>query len=97
MSVFSNLKWIKIYFKLSPIFDELGRELGMKFSWNLVFQIAATVVQGANMLGGILPPKAQGIITAGVTVLQAVVGLLAHFVNPDGTSAKTAYVPTVEK
>lgn len=40
-----------------------------------------------------LPPKAQAIGVAGLSAAQGVAGALAHYYNPDGTSAATPYVP----
>lgn len=68
----------------------------MKFSWNLITQVLGTIVQGANAVGGILPPDIKVTVALGVGVIQAIVALIAHFSNPDGTSAKSMYIPPAE-
>ena len=88
--MFRNLR---IYLKLRPYLTELGKEVHMKFSWNLVIQILGTIGQGLNAVGGMLPPKSQVLVASALAIIQGVSGLIAHFSNPDGTKATTAYTP----
>lgn len=64
----------------------------MKVSVNMVLQLAALIAQAANQVYDLLPE--QGKFWAAVTIAaaQGITGVLAHFVNPDGTSAKKPYV-----
>lgn len=64
----------------------------MKFSFNLVFQIAAIIVSLGTVLSGIVPASWQPAIIAVVTIAQSIVALGAHQVNPDGTPASRAYM-----
>jgi len=63
----------------------------MKLSINLVFQACALVVQYGNQASGFVPPKAQMWVALAVGIAQGVVGWRAHYFNPDGTPAATAY------
>lgn len=64
----------------------------MKFSLNVVFQIAAVIAQVLTMISGLVPPSWQPAIHVILTIVQAVVSFGAHFNNPDGTPATRAYV-----
>jgi hypothetical protein len=75
----------------------------MKFSFNVnaMIQCLATALQFANMANDLpLPPKAKGYVTVAIGVIQSISGLLAHFKNPDGSSAKepwsTGTTPTAQ-
>ena len=65
----------------------------MKFSWNVIAQAIATAIQGANAIGTILPHDHQVAIALGIGAVQAIVAFIAHFKNPDGTTAKVAWQP----
>jgi len=65
----------------------------MKRWWNVAFQAVATGTQIYTMFGAFVPPKHQGSVTLGLSLAQAVVGVLAHNVNPDGTPSSQPYVP----
>jgi hypothetical protein len=67
----------------------------MKFSWQLVVQVIASICQVLNFASGVVPVKYQPIVLFVLTVLQAVTGLISHYYNPDGTRATTAYVAKV--
>ena len=93
------IKEIKLYFKLRPILKQLTTQFqnlekpNVKLSVNAVIQICGTLLQVVNALGVIFPQDSSGqrwILAAGAAI-QGIVGVLAHFSNPDGTSAKTAY------
>jgi hypothetical protein len=96
MSVISNIKYIKLYFKISPLIDQLQREFTMKLSTNMVIQVVATLAQLVNQLGGVVPVKYQTVILAVLSGVQGVTAAISHFSNPDGTPAKVAYVPPAE-
>jgi hypothetical protein len=63
------------------------------FSVNIAVQVVAFVLQALNQLMPIVPAKYQLWVTFAIAVAQAVSALLAHFVNPDGSSAKLPYTP----
>jgi hypothetical protein len=89
----TTLKEIRLYFKLRPYIAQLQKEMTMKLSTNMVVQVIATAVQAANAASPMFTPKVQGSIAAVVGVLQAISACIAHFSNPDGTPATTAYKP----
>ncbi len=60
--------------------------------FTIVFQGIAIVLQLWSALGGVVPPKYQALAAGVIGVLQAIQGTLAHYYNPDGTPAATAYV-----
>ena len=62
----------------------------MKFSFNLLVQVLSIAVQVGNELTSVLPPKYHAAFALGVGALQGVVGLLAHFSNPNGTPVTPA-------
>ena len=64
----------------------------MRLSLNIVIQILMLVCQAYNQISGMLPQEAREIATLVMGVIQAVAALLAHYRNPDGTPAATAYV-----
>ena len=92
----SNIKYIKLYFRISPLLDDLKGELKMKLSVNVILQILATLMQIVNQMGGLVSPRYQTLVLGILSVAQAAIGVVAHFVNPDGTSAKVAYEPGVK-
>jgi hypothetical protein len=68
----------------------------MKFSlnFNLVLQTLGGILQFINMFGTAIPAKYQSYVAAVVTAIQALLAIVAHFNNPDGTPATVAYVKT---
>ena len=84
---------LRAWIKFRPIINQLNLEVHMKFSWNLVVQILGTVGQGLNQASVFATTeKSRTGIALGVGVLQAVAALIAHYSNPDGTSASSPYV-----
>jgi hypothetical protein len=84
--------WLRLGMKLRPVFREMERMKGMKFSVNFVIQALALVAQAAMQTSEILPPKGKFWASVIVAATQGIAGVLAHFVNPDGTPAKQPYV-----
>jgi hypothetical protein len=64
----------------------------MKFKLNTVVQVIGVGLQLYNQYGGMVPTKYQPAAAAIVGAIQGIVALMAHFSNPDGTAAATAYV-----
>ena len=65
----------------------------MKRFTNILLQIVGTATSAYTVFGGFVPPKYQGQLVTGVSLAQGIAALVAHHYNPDGTNAKTAYVP----
>jgi hypothetical protein len=59
---------------------------------NIGLQLLGLLAQYGNYALDIVPPKYKGLAAAIIGLLQAIVAITAHGVNPDGTSATTAYV-----
>lgn len=85
------LKEIRMYWRLRPYINQLKELFAMKFSVNILIQILATIAQALNQIGDLFPPDHRMTVTLIIGVIQAVVALMAHFKNPDGTSAKLPY------
>ena len=64
----------------------------MKLSVNAVIQALALAAQGLNQISGFIPPKFQFWIMIALSAIQGVTGVLAHFVNTDGTPQSVAKV-----
>jgi hypothetical protein len=60
---------------------------------NIVIQACAMALQYLNVLLPIAPEKYKVWITVSIALVQATVAGLAHYSNPDGTPATTAYKP----
>lgn len=69
----------------------------MTLIFNILFQVAAVLVQGANMLTSLTPPKYQGVVFLLVGIAQVLVAYRAHYFNPDGTPSTVAYVKPPKK
>ena len=64
----------------------------MKFSVNVAIQMLALVMQGLNSTADLLPGKGKFWAMVGMSAVQGLTAVLAHFVNPDGTPAKAPYI-----
>ncbi len=64
----------------------------MTIKVHAILQSLLSVLQVASVYGGAFP-KAQPYITLGLTVVQAGLAFIAHYVNPDGTPASVGYIP----
>lgn len=65
--------------------------------FNILVQAVGTAGSAWTLFGGYVPPKVGGWVVTGLTAAQAVVGIIAHQYNPDGTPATNAYVPPPAK
>ena len=86
------IRELRIWWALRPVVDALRGELRMKLSWSLVLQIGGTVTQGLNALGTFADTKdAKFWIASALALVQMIVGVAAHYSNPDGTPARVAW------
>ena len=93
MGIISKLKLARIVYNTwNKVSNELERKNGMKLSVNSIIQTLMLAMQGLNQASDVLPPKAKFWAMLAISAMQGVVGIMAHFVNPDGTSAKVAYI-----
>ena len=84
----ANSTWNKITNQL-----EGEKNKGMKLSANTIIQTLMLAMQGLNQASDVLPPRGKFWAMIAMSGIQGVVGVMAHFVNPDGTSSKVAYLP----
>lgn len=85
------IREIRILLALRPIYKKLGETMKLNFSWHMITQVVALAIQGANAIGGIMPEHQQAIALV-IGAIQAIMGALAHFTNPDGTPASQPFV-----
>lgn len=64
----------------------------MKFSVNVAIQMLALVAQGLNATMELLPGRGRFWAMVGLSAVQGVAAVLAHFANPDGTPAQAPYI-----
>lgn len=64
----------------------------MKFSVNVAIQMLALVGQGLNATMELLPGRGRFWAMVGLSAVQGVAAVLAHFANPDGTPAQAPYI-----
>lgn len=58
-----------------------------------IIQIVAVLLTFTDQLSPILPPEYKIWAAVGISALQGINAVLAHFKNPDGTSATLPYTP----
>lgn len=63
----------------------------MKFRWNVVIQVLATLGQALSLLQPVFSPDGKVIVATLLALIQASSALIAHFYNPDGTPARLPY------
>lgn len=91
MNIFQEISLLK---KIQGPLTDLKKEFAMKLSTNVISQIVLTIGQLVNNLSGLIPYKAQALVTGILAGIQLVIGAVAQYSNPDGTPSTTAYVPT---
>lgn len=83
---------LRIYWRLRPVLKQMEGVFKMKLSVNSVLQLLMLVLQGLNQISDLVPPKGKFWIMVGISAIQGLVAILAHFANPDGTPAEVAYI-----
>lgn len=63
----------------------------MKLNINVIGQVLSTALHLLNITQDIVPPDLKAWVTFGLAVVQAGLGVVAHYSNPDGTDVKVAY------
>jgi hypothetical protein len=86
------IKELRIYWRLRPTIKQLKGLFAMRLRTNVVIQILMTLMQGYNQISDLLPLKYKEPATLIMGVVQAVVAVMAHYSNPDGTTADQEYV-----
>ena len=83
---------LRIWLRLRPIMNRFQELTKMKFSVNVLIQMLALAAQGLNATVELLPGRGKFWAMVGLSAVQGVTAVLAHFANPDGTPAQVAYL-----
>jgi hypothetical protein len=86
------LRELRIGLRLRPIMNRFQELTKMKFSVNVAIQMLALAAQGLNATMELLPGRGKFWAMVGLSAVQGVTAVLAHFANPDGTPAQVAYL-----
>jgi hypothetical protein len=86
------LRELRIWLRLPPIINKFQELTKMKFSVNVLIQMLALAAQGLNATVELLPGRGKFWAMVGLSAVQGVAAVLAHFANPDGTPAQVAYL-----
>ncbi len=86
------IRELRIYLRLRPLVERFQELNKMKFSVNVVIQMLALMAQGVNATLDLLPARGRFWAMVGLSVVQGVTAVLAHFANPDGTPAEAPYI-----
>jgi hypothetical protein len=86
------LRELRIWLRLRPIVNRFQELTKMKFSVNVLIQMLALAAQGLNATVELLPGRGKFWAMVGLSAVQGVTAVLAHFANPDGTPAQVAYL-----
>jgi hypothetical protein len=81
----------RLYLKLKPEIDQLEAVMQMKLSTHSTLQACALAIQMLNYLQPVASGKAKFWVATGVSFIQLVAAVVAHFSNPDGTNARVAW------
>ena len=73
--------------------DKIGKLLIMKLNVNVILQILALILQGLNQVSGIVPDGYKFAVAVGISVVQGIIAVLAHFSNTDGTKEVLGLTP----
>ena len=97
LGLFSKLRVMSVVFstwgKIEKLLKSEKEKNGMKLSVNAIVQALMLIMQGLNQASGLLPEKGKFYAMVAMSAIQGIVAVMAHFVNPDGTTAKVAYIP----
>ncbi|MBX9601428.1 MAG: hypothetical protein K2X35_10495 [Bryobacteraceae bacterium] len=81
------LRELRIWLRLRPMMNKFQELTRMKFSVNVAIQMLALAAQGLNATVELLPGRGKFWAMVGLSAVQGVTAVLAHFANPDGTPA----------
>jgi hypothetical protein len=86
------IREIRLWWRLRPVLERFQELPKMKFSVNVVIQMLALAAQGINATQDLLPPRGKFWAMVALSAVQGLTAVLAHFANPDGTSAEAPYI-----
>ena len=84
---------IKVAIELKKVWEREQKLMRLKLTTSTLIQILAGGVQALNIISPVISPKGKIYVAAGVGVIQVLINTISHLSNPDGTDAKTAYIP----
>jgi hypothetical protein len=82
---------LRFMWAMRPVLREVEGMKGLKFSVNAVIQVVGVIGHAAAQLSDVLPPEGKFWASVVLAAAQGVAGVLAHFVNPDGSPATLPY------
>jgi hypothetical protein len=85
------LRELRIWLRLRPVMNKFQELTKMKFSVNVLIQMLTLAAQGLNATMELLPGRGKFWAMVGLSAVQGVTAVLAHFANPDGTPVQVAY------
>ncbi|MGQ9687132.1 MAG: hypothetical protein ACUVT2_12620, partial [Thiobacillaceae bacterium] len=86
------IRELRLWWRLRPLVKQFQELTKMKFSLNIAIQMLALVAQGLNASADLLPGRGKFWAMVGLSAVQGLTAVLAHFVNPDGTPAQAPYI-----
>ncbi len=86
------IRELRMWLRLRSLINQFQELTKMRFSVNVLIQMLALAAQGLNATMDLLPAKGKFWAMVGLSAVQGVTAVLAHFANPDGTPAEAAYV-----
>lgn len=88
----SMIRELRLWWRLRPFVKQFQELAKMKFSLNVAIQMLALVAQGLNASIDLLPGRGKFWAMVGLSAVQGLTAVLAHFANPDGTPAEAPYI-----
>jgi len=85
------IRELRLWWRLRPLLKQFQELTKMKCSLNVAIQMLALVAQGLNASMDLLPGRGKFWAMVGLSAVQGVAAVLAHFANPDGTPAQAPY------
>jgi hypothetical protein len=83
------IKVLYLYNVLSPYIESYRKEFSLKLSANVILQALATTGQMLNQLLAIIPNDKKFWVAAGLALVQAAVGIVAHYAPSPATTVAT--------
>jgi len=74
------IRELRLWWRLRPLVHQFQELTKMKFSLNVAIQMLA------------LPGRGKFWAMVGLSAVQGLTAVLAHFANPDGTPAEAPYI-----
>ena len=86
MNIFTEMK-------LAEIVQKEIKLMHLKLTTSTALQVLAGGVQAANLLTPAFGAKGKTVMSIVIGIFQVAINAISHMSNPDGTDAKTAYIP----